>query len=737
MQKSAKRYIRVGVLTISDRLSQHNTNLVYENKSLPIMESYFTKENGFEIVHRNAVPDTKSIIQDQLLRLSESASAICDVIITTGGTGFAPRDVTPEATVEVLHRQAPQLSALMLHGYMDSKPMVALSRGVCGIRHRTLICNLPGSPKGVNECLTKLMPVLEHACHTMLDWNRHVTAVHGDWKPTAMHLPGGGGEEVVKTSTTVGHHHSHHHCHHQHQHHQIHSPLAQSSTTVSPSVAVANRHRKSPWPLIDVGEALQHVRREACGQDWRTALVQREVSSALLGMSLGEDICAPCHFPPFPTSLKDGYAIRSVDGSGVYQVLGTVTAGEVPTITRRSLQPFECWRITTGAVIPSFLAADAVAMVEFSELVEANAEGEEVQIRMQFPSHAEGEGKEKEKEKEKEKGKGKLSAGTDIRPTGSDWKQGTRLLRQGTVLDAAGLGLLAAIGMTSVKVYEPLTVGVLSTGNEIVNVNASLPSQQDPPLAAREAVNDSNRPMLLGLLRREPGVEVVDLGIAPDRKDAIKQVLQQAFRRCHLVISTGGASMGELDFIKTILEEYQATLHFGRVKMKPGKPTTFATLHPTSTSREERMEEGKKKRERKKCLFFGLPGNPVSAYCTYHLFALEAIRSWNRQSEPPLSLTPQTERPSGCPRIQVRWRGNDPIRYDAERAEYYRAIVYVNPLGGELVAQRPPGEPMSLGSSNIWNCVGSNALLELPCKEGQLEVGEMCMALMTGPIALE
>jgi gephyrin len=720
----------VGVLTISDRLSQHNTNLVYENKSLPIMESYFTKENGFEIVHRNAVPDTKSIIQDQLLRLSESASAICDVIITTGGTGFAPRDVTPEATVEVLHRQAPQLSALMLHGYMDSKPMVALSRGVCGIRNRTLICNLPGSPKGVNECLTKLMPVLEHACHTMLDWNGHVTAVHGDWKPTAMHLPGGGGEEeVVKTSTTDGHHHCHHH-----PQHQIHSPLAQSPTTASPSVVVANRHRKSPWPLIGVGEALQHVRREARGQDWRTALVQREVSSALLGMWLGEDICAPCHFPPFPTSLKDGYAIRSADGSGVYQVLGTVTAGEVPesendsetesktnmntdpppkkaTITRRSLQPFECWRITTGAVLPSFLAADAVAMVEFSELVEANSEGEEVQIRMQFPSHAEG------------KEKGKLSAGTDIRPTGSDWKQGTRLLRQGTVLDAAGLGLLAAIGMTSVKVYEPLTVGVLSTGNEIVNAS-------DLPLAAREAVNDSNRPMLLGLLRREPGVEVLDLGIAPDRKDAIKQVLQQSFSRCHLVISTGGASMGELDFIKTILEEYQATLHFGRVKMKPGKPTTFATLH--TTTREERVEEGKRER---KCLFFGLPGNPVSAYCTYHLFALEAIRSWNRQSEP-LSMTPQTDGPSGCPRIQVRWRGNDPIRYDAERAEYYRAIVYVNPLG-ELVAQRPPGEPMSLGSSNIWNCVGSNALLELPCKEGQLDVGEMCMALMTGPIALE
>lgn len=229
--------------------------------------------------------------------------------------------------------------------------------------------------------------------------------------------------------------------------------------------------------------------------------------------------------------------------------------------------------------------ANAVVMVEDTKLIEATEDGKEekrVEILVESKEQA------------------------MIRSIGSDCQKGDIVCRKGTLITAMGgeLGILASVGINSVKVYRKPKIGVLSSGNEVKDVN-------EQPLLLPGEIRDSNRLSLLAAIRQQ-GMEGIDLGIVKDDINSMESSLKQALTKVDVIISTGGVSMGEADYMKPLLEQkLNATIHFGRVHMKPGKPTTFATIPSSSSSSK---------------LIFALPGNPVSAMVTFYLFVLPALR---------------------------------------------------------------------------------------------------------------
>lgn len=293
-----------------------------------------------------------------------------------------------------------------------------------------------------------------------------------------------------------------------------------------------------------------------------------------LGHVIAEDVCATQPLPPFPASIKDGYAVIAADDAGVRTVLDPVTAGDQPggvTVTSKT-----CCRITTGAPLPH--GADAVIQVEDTEVVESSEDGMvEYSVKMLRG----------------------VSVGTDVRPVGCDIAAGQRVLESATRLGPSELGLLAAVGVKQACVISRPIVGVLSTGNEL---------QEPGEFPKPGLVYDSNRTLLLSALK-EQGLVANDFGIAKDSHESLKTLLTDALSKTDVLVTSGGVSMGEKDLLKPILEELGAKILFGRVFMKPGKPTTFAQV----------FHEGKPK------LVFALPGNPVSCAVTFHLFVMPCL----------------------------------------------------------------------------------------------------------------
>lgn len=233
-----------------------------------------------------------------------------------------------------------------------------------------------------------------------------------------------------------------------------------------------------------------------------------------------------------------------------------------------------------------------------------------------------------------------LPPGENIREIGSDIAEGSVVLPVGTVLHAAEMGLLASVGVSALSVHRRPVIGVLSTGDELVDVTCSTDSLSALP----GKIRDSNRIMILAAAAKL-GAIVKDLGVQQDTYDNIKGVFLREKEMCDIIITTGGVSMGERDFIKPLLEEL-GDVRFGRLCMKPGKPTTFAVLQRAGGS----------------CLAFGLPGNPVSAIVTFHLLVVPALKRM---------LGMQRDR---ClyPKVTVRLQHR--FKLDPERPEYHRFV---------------------------------------------------------------
>lgn len=276
--------------------------------------------------------------------------------------------------------------------------------------------------------------------------------------------------------------------------------------------------------------------------------------------------------PPFANTAVDGYAVRAVDTQAVPVVLpvsGTVRAGmsgrDTPVEENRAV------RIMTGAPIPP--GADAIVMVEDTE---GTPDGDSVRVLAS------------------------ATVGQHIRPAGDDVRPGDEVIPSGTLLTAAHLGVMATIGVSHVLVTRRPRVGVISTGDELVD---------DGSVLAPGQIRDSNRLTLRTLLAAH-GYDTVDLGLAPDDEVAIERALLAGAESCDAIVTTGGVSMGDFDFVKVVLERI-GDMKWMQVAIKPAKPLAFGTIART---------------DGRNIPVFGLPGNPVSSLVSYELFCRPALR---------------------------------------------------------------------------------------------------------------
>ena len=361
-----------------------------------------------------------------------------------------------------------------------------------------------------------------------------------------------------------------------------------------------------------------------------------------LGYILAEDQYSAIDVPPCDNSAMDGYALRYSDlvtaraGDGVLPVGQRIAAGSMGEPLRAGTAA----RIFTGAAIPPM--ADTVVMQENTELC-----GDTVRIL------------------------GDVKAGQNIRPQGQDIASGSMVLSRGRCLQPQDIGLLASIGLTHVEVFRPLKVAVMSTGDELVE-----PGQ---PLAAGQIYN-SNRYTLSALLMAL-GCEVIDGGIVVDDFSATCQQLETLAGQADVIVSSGGVSVGEEDYVKAAVEAL-GELALWKLNIKPGKPLAFGHVKETP--------------------FFGLPGNPASVFVTFCLLARPYIlASMGRASVLPLAITAVSSFSSQRAgtrqeylRAKVTHRQGQPI---VERYANQSSGVLLSTSWANALAIIPPGKIIAEG----------------------------------------
>lgn len=353
-------------------------------------------------------------------------------------------------------------------------------------------------------------------------------------------------------------------------------------------------------PLLPVAEALARVL--ASVREHPGAIGMELVDA--LGAVLAEDVVAAIAVPGDDNSAMDGYALRAADAAGPLPVSQRIAAGSAATT---HLAPGTAARIFTGAVIPP--GADAVVMQE-------NCREQAGVVTVSGP----------------------VSQGQNIRPRGQDIAPGSTVLPRGRVLRPQDMGLLASLGHSTVRVYRPLRVAVLSTGDELVE-----PGSAD---LRRGQLYNSNRYTLAGLVRGM-GMTFVDLGIVPDDPRATAQALGDAAARADCVIASGGVSVGEEDHVRAQVERL-GQLELWRLAIKPGKPLAFGRIGATP--------------------FFGLPGNPTSVFVTFCLIAR------------PFLLKLQGVRAPALPALRAR--AMFAVDRPGDRQEYLRVTVSSDATGG-------------------------------------------------------
>jgi molybdopterin molybdotransferase len=402
--------------------------------------------------------------------------------------------------------------------------------------------------------------------------------------------------------------------------------------------------RASTYPLVEVDAAAALVLEHT-----QVLSIERVGLAHCIGRVLAEDLEATTSLPAFPSSAVDGYAVRAADAGKPLRVLGESAAGRPFDGT---VKPGTAARILTGGVVPD--GADCVVMVEDVKL-----EGEVVTV----PAP--------------------LRQGSNFHQPGADLRAGELIVSAGTELGAAEIGLAAALGLPRLHVYRRPRVALMSTGDELVEVG------QKP---GRGQIVDSNRWALRAALR-EAGVEVKGLGIAPDEPEALGKLVAGALSEVDVLVTSGGVSVGTHDHVKPLLESL-GTVHVGRVKLKPGKPFTFATL--------QAGERG--------LLAFGLPGFPVSSLVTFEVFVRPALRKMQGFAS--------LQRPTLPVRLDYDARAT------ADRTEFQR--VTLKREGNDLVAQSTGSQ----SSSRLMSLAGAHALVRIPPGDQGIKAGSIVEAVI-------
>lgn len=353
---------------------------------------------------------------------------------------------------------------------------------------------------------------------------------------------------------------------------------------------------KSKYPMIEISEAKEIISSVCKSLDREVIPVQYSY-----GRVLFEDVKSPSEFPPFRASImviyiQDGYAVRSQDTPGQLQIIGAYHPGD--ELNSPSTYSHKAIYVTTGAPVPHMF--DAVVPIELTSSIDQG---------IQVP---------------------KTEQNKWIRAVGSDISLGEVIGHAGDILGASEMGVLISVGIQEVSVVKQLVIGILSTGDELVDILTPIPSGS--------YIRDTNR-LMLQILLTESKCTVRDYGILRDDYQALKAKILEMTQECDMIITTGGVSMGDRDYVKPILEEI-GDVKFGRINMKPGKPTTFGCVSEKAV--------------------FSLPGNPVSCYATFHLLVMHAICLMTKREYYPV--------------VKVDL-GGAKIKLDPERPEYHRAVI--------------------------------------------------------------
>lgn len=360
---------------------------------------------------------------------------------------------------------------------------------------------------------------------------------------------------------------------------------------------------------------------------------------------LADDIYSNINVPSGKNSAMDGYAIYAEDipkiGKQELKQVGTSLAGKA---YKGKTKLGECVRIMTGAIMPEGM--DTV-------IIQENIEKTDTGIRIDS----------------KEKN------GANVREAGEDIAVGDCVLQQGTLLTPAELGLVASLGIANITVYRPLRVSFFSTGDELRSIGDELEDGM---------IFDSNRYTLYGMLKRL-GVEINDMGVIKDNPGDLKQAFTQAAKKSDVVISTGGVSVGDADYIKDVLGE-KGEINFWKVAMKPGRPLTFGKINDA--------------------IFFGLPGNPVSVMVTFYQFVQPALQFMSGASHAIQST------------FKVRCESN--LKKRAGRVEYQRGILTHND-NNELVAYKTGAQ----GSGILSSMSRANCFIILPMESEGISSGDI------------
>jgi molybdopterin molybdotransferase len=367
-------------------------------------------------------------------------------------------------------------------------------------------------------------------------------------------------------------------------------------------------------------------------------------TARLGGRVLASDITARTDFPLFDNSSVDGFALQVADLAGASRnsarnllVTADIRAG---TYSDTPIQPGQCARIMTGAPLPP--GAEAVVMVEDTDFNERSAGSAAPQsVAVYTP----------------------VRPGENVRRRGMDFRAGDKVLEAGTRVRAQEVGLLAMLGLPEAPVYRLPKVALFSSGDELLPVEAPLTPGK---------IHDANS-YILAALAEEAGVELIRLGVAADTEADVRTRLEQAVdEKADAIISSAGVSVGAFDYIKSVVEA-NGELDFWKVNMRPGKPLAFGKYRGIP--------------------FFGLPGNPVSAYVGFEVFIRPALEK----------LSGQTSRPHPSQKAQLA----EAIESDG-RETYLRAIV--SEEHGQLMARLTGHQ----GSGNLLSLVQANALLIVP-----------------------
>jgi len=360
-----------------------------------------------------------------------------------------------------------------------------------------------------------------------------------------------------------------------------------------------------------------------------------------LGRILAQDIVPRINVPAHDNSAMDGYAVRFSDlqQNSPLREIGTALAGKPFS---GKLAAGECVRIMTGAVMPA--GADTVVIQEV-----VTKDGERVTIP---PGQKQAQ---------------------NVRYAGEDLKVGVAVLRSGKFLTPADIGLIASLGIGKVKVKRRLRVALFATGDELASIGRKLKAGE---------VYDSNRYTLYGMLSRL-GVEIIDMGVVRDDPKQLEKAFRQAARKADVVITTGGVSVGEADFVKQLMAKLGEVL-FWKIAMRPGRPMAFGRIGSA--------------------FLFGLPGNPVAVMVTFYQFVRDALIHLSGRRDAPLPL--------------LKAAAAENLRKVPGRTEYQRGILFKE---GNDWRVRTTGQQ---GSGVLRSMSEANCFIVLEHERGAVKAGE-------------